>query len=149
MPGGAGFTPARSYSNPGDYPIGIANPQDYTVGMRLDALTVRERLGRTRGLQPYLCMACLMAMPVLIDTAVADSFRCGRKVVRTGDSPGELLQRCGEPRYKDRGYEAVRVQGRQKKVRVERWYYKKSARRIERIVVIHKGRIVAIDNGQR
>ena len=94
-------------------------------------------------------MACLLVMSALIDTAIADSFRCGRKVVRTGDSPGNLLQSCGEPRYKDRGYEKIRAQGSQKKVRVERWYYKKSSRALEQIVVIHKGRIIAINTGQR
>ena len=96
-----------------------------------------------------LFMVCFLVMPAFIDTAIADSFRCGRKVVRTGDSPGDLLRSCGEPRYKDRGYENIRVQGRQKKARVERWYYKKSSRRLEQIVVIHKGRIIAINTGRR
>ena len=94
-------------------------------------------------------MAGLLVVPAFIDTALADSFRCGRKVIRTGDSPGELRQSCGEPRHKDKGYENMREQGRQKKVRVERWYYKKSSRRLEQIVVIHKGRIIAINTGQR
>lgn len=94
-------------------------------------------------------MTCLMVILAFIDSASADSFRCGRKVIRTGDSPGDLLQKCGEPRYKDRGYENMRAQGRQKKVRVERWYYKKSSRALEQIVVIHKGRIIAINTGQR
>jgi hypothetical protein len=90
-----------------------------------------------------------MLMSVFIETAAADSFRCGRKIVRTGDSPGDLLETCGKPRHKDKGYENMRVQGNQKKVRVERWYYKKSSRRLEQIVVIHKGRIIAIDTGGR
>lgn len=94
-------------------------------------------------------MTCLMVILAFIDSASADSFRCGRKVIRTGDSPGDLLQKCGEPRYKDRGYENMRAQGSQKKVRVERWYYKKSSRALEQIVVIHKGRIIAINTGQR
>jgi hypothetical protein len=96
-----------------------------------------------------LFLAHFMLMSVFIETAVADSFRCGRKIVRTGDSPGELLETCGKPRHKDKGYENMRVQGGQKKVRVERWYYKKSSRRLEQIVVIHKGRIIAIDTGRR
>lgn len=94
-------------------------------------------------------MVCLLVMPVLIDTAFADSFRCGRKVVRTGDSPADLLRICGKPRYKDRGYENIRSQGSRGKARVERWYYKKSSRRLEQIVVIYKGRIVAINTGHR
>ena len=94
-------------------------------------------------------MVGLWVMPAFIDTAMADSFRCGRKVVRTGDSPSDLLRSCGEPRYKDRGYEIIRGQGSQKKARVERWYYKKSARRLEQIVVIYRGRIIAINTGGR
>jgi hypothetical protein len=97
----------------------------------------------------FFFMICLLSMSVFIDTAFADSFRCGRKIVRTGDSPADLLRICGEPRYKDRGYENFRGQASQKKARVERWYYKKSSRRLEQIVLIHQGRIVAINTGHR
>jgi hypothetical protein len=96
-----------------------------------------------------MLLTFLLIMTAFTDTVWADSFRCGRKVVRTGDSPADLLQRCGKPRHKDKGYENVREKGRQNRVRVERWYYKKSSRRLEQIVLIHRGRIVAIDNGSR
>lgn len=112
--------------------------------------TQRKKAGSAGGRQLLIFFVVyLLAMSVFIDTTFADSFRCGRKVVRTGDSPADLLRSCGEPRYKDRGYENIRVQGSQKKARVERWYYKKSSRRLEQIVVIHKGRIIAINTGQR
>ncbi len=128
----------------------MSNPQGYTAGMQIGGLKGRKKAGLARGWQLLLFfMVCQWAMLAFIDTAVADSFRCGRKVVRTGDSPGELLQRCGKPRHKDKGYENIRTQGSRKKVRVERWYYKKSSRALEQIVVIHKGRIVAINTGQR
>jgi len=108
-----------------------------------------NKTGGVKGSSPRFLMACLLVLLAFIDPASGDSFRCGRKVVRTGDSPGDLVQKCGEPRYKDRGYENMRAQGRQKKVSVERWYYKKSSRSLEQIVVIHKGRIIAINTGQR
>jgi hypothetical protein len=117
--------------------------------MQNECLKGRKKAGRARGRQARFFIACLLVMGVFIDSATADSFRCGRKIIRTGDSPGDLLQRCGEPRYKDRGYENTRAQGNQKKVRVERWYYKRSSRALEQIVVIHKGRIIAINTGQR
>jgi hypothetical protein len=117
--------------------------------MKNDCLKRRKKAAWTRGRYPHFIMACLLVMSAFIDVAVADSFRCGRKVVRTGDSPGDLLRSCGEPRYKDKGYENMRAQGSQKKVRVERWYYKKSSMALEQIVVIHKGRIIAINTGQR
>jgi hypothetical protein len=117
--------------------------------MQNECVKGRKKAGRARGRQAHAFMAGLLVLGSFIDTATADSFRCGRKVIRTGDSPGDLLQRCGEPRYKDRGYENTRAQGSQKEVRVERWYYKKNSRALEQIVVIHKGRIIAINTGQR
>jgi hypothetical protein len=117
--------------------------------MQNECLKGRKKASRARGRWVHYLIACLLVMGAFIDTASADSFRCGRKVIRTGDSPGDLLQRCGEPRYKDRGYENTRAQGSQKNVRVERWYYKKNSRALEQIVVIHKGRIIAINTGQR
>jgi len=92
--------------------------------------------------------ALLLVFTVVIE-ARADSFRCGQKVIRTGDSTGDLLRICGEPRHKDRGQERVKINGVGKKTRVERWYYKRSGRSLERIVFIHRGRIAAIEVGSR
>jgi hypothetical protein len=85
----------------------------------------------------------------IISTAEADTFRCGSKVVRSGDSSSAVIQNCGKPLYKDKGYEVVRLGEGRTKVRVERWRYKKSSRSLERIVMIYQGRVVAIDTGQR
>jgi hypothetical protein len=85
----------------------------------------------------------------IICTAEADTFRCGSKVVSTGDSSSAVIQNCGKPLNKDKGYEVVRLKEGRKKVRVERWRYKKSSRSLERIVMIYRGRVVAIDTGQR
>lgn len=85
----------------------------------------------------------------IISSAEADTFRCGSKVVRSGDSSSAVIQNCGKPLYKDKGYEVVRLREGRKKVRVERWRYKKSSRSLERIVMIYQGRVVAIDTGQR
>ncbi len=127
----------------------MPNLQGYTEGMQNGRFKRSEKVDRAGGWQSRFLMACWLVVSVYINTAIADSFRCGRKVVRTGDSPADLMRSCGEPRYKDRGYENMRTQGSQKKVRVERWYYKKSSRRLEQIVVIHKGRIIAIKTGRR
>ena len=79
----------------------------------------------------------------------ADSFRCGRKLISTGDSASKVLRVCGEPLYKDRGNEKIKVNGVSKNTRVERWYYKKSARSLEHAILIHKGSIVAVEIGDR
>jgi len=79
----------------------------------------------------------------------ADSFRCGRKLISTGDSASEVFHVCGKPRYKDRGNEIIKVNGVSKNTRIERWYYKRSARSLEHAILIHKGRVVAIEIGDR
>jgi len=79
----------------------------------------------------------------------ADSFRCGRKLISTGDSASEVFRVCGEPDYKDRGNAKIKVNGVSKNTRVERWYYKKSARSLEHAILIHKGSVVAVEIGDR
>ena len=79
----------------------------------------------------------------------ADSYRCGRKLIRTGDSAADVLRVCGEPGYKDRGQQMLRQGGVEKSARVERWYYRKSRRSLEHVVLIHQGRVVAIEYGGR
>ena len=94
----------------------------------------------------FWIIVLISALPVM---AEADSFRCGRKVIHSGDPSSAVLQNCGKPRSKDSGYEKVRLPDGQKKVRVERWHYKKGSRSLERVVMIYRGRVVAIDTGQR
>jgi hypothetical protein len=79
----------------------------------------------------------------------ADSFRCGRKLIKTGDSTSDLIRICGQPHHKNRGQENIRVNGVSKNTSVQRWYYKKNSRSLERIVLIHKGRVSAIEVGER
>jgi hypothetical protein len=81
--------------------------------------------------------------------AQADSYRCGRKLIRTGDSAAEVLRVCGAPGYKDRGQETLRLDGAEKSANVERWYYKQSRRSLEHVVLLHKGRVVAVEVGAR
>ena len=79
----------------------------------------------------------------------ADGYRCGRKLNTSGDSSGDLIRVCGEPRHKDRGYEKIKVNGVPKETRVERWYYKKNSRSLEHIILIYKGRVNAVEIGER
>lgn len=79
----------------------------------------------------------------------ADSMRCGQKIVRTGDSPSSLLGRCGEPIHRGKAYAEIRTEDGIRKVRVDQWFYKKSERSLERIVMIYRGEIVRIETGGR
>ncbi|MBT8059277.1 MAG: DUF2845 domain-containing protein [Gammaproteobacteria bacterium] len=89
----------------------------------------------------------LLLLPAQL--AWPDSYRCGRKLIRTGDSTGDLLRICGEPRFRDRGVERVRIGGKSEQKRVERWYYRKSPRSLDRVVLIHGGKVVAIEIERR
>ncbi len=81
--------------------------------------------------------------------ARADSVRCGRKVVRDGDTQAELTARCGTPGRKDTGYETLRLPEGTRRVRVDRWYYKPGSRSLERIVLLYRGQVVGVRTGAR
>ena len=92
----------------------------------------------------------LLATVVLAPTlAEADSYRCGRKIVRSGDPVSRLLEVCGKPKRKDSGSETIEVSGVPRKVRVQRWYYKQGSRRLGRVVFVYRGKIAAIEVGGR
>lgn len=86
---------------------------------------------------------------VLLSDAQADSYRCGRKLVRSGDSVSDLLRICGEPHFKGRGNETIKIDGVPRKASVKRWYYRKNNRSLEHIVLIYRGKIAAIEVGGR
>lgn len=43
----------------------------------------------------------LLVMAVLAAAGDADAFRCGSKLVKVGDSKGDILRRCGAPTWRD------------------------------------------------
>ena len=79
----------------------------------------------------------------------ADSFRCGRKVVRSGDTEEQVVARCGEPGRRDSAHETLWLPGGQQRVRVERWHYKLGTRQLERVILLYQGRVVAVQSGAR
>ena len=94
-----------------------------------------------------MILLCILAL--VSQGLKADSFRCGRKLVSAGDSAGALVRVCGQPNHKDRGMETIGVNGVAKETSVERWYYKKNSRSLEHVVIIHKGRVAAVQLGHR
>ena len=89
------------------------------------------------------------AMLVVSNLIHADSFRCGRKIVRTGDSSGTLLRVCGEPLYREKGKARISSVGAGGNVSIERWHYKKSTRSLEHIIVIYQGKVREVIVGGR
>jgi hypothetical protein len=95
----------------------------------------------------FLLALCLWITS--LPDVTADSYRCGRTVVRNGDPVLKLLTVCGEPRLRAIGEGFIRIDGVRKKARVQRWYYTRSNRSLEHVVLIYGGRIAAIEVGGR
>lgn len=111
----------------------------------------RKNHGPTCAPRPVCPVAFALALVgfLLSASVSADSFRCGRKVVRDGDDQSKLLSACGEPQRRDSAQEPLWSGSSQKTVTVHRWYYKSSGRSLERVVVLHQGKIVAVRTGKR
>lgn len=95
---------------------------------------------------PTLLVICLLLVSF---SATADSYRCGRKLIRTGDTGAEVIRVCGSPWYKDRAKQLLTLPEGPRKVSVQRWFYKKNERALERMVLIYQGKVVGIEVGGR
>ncbi len=82
-------------------------------------------------------------------SAQADSLRCGRSLVTTGDTLAEVREACGEPDATQAGTLQRFGLGKGKPVKVSRWRYQRGKGRYEGIVVLYRGRVVAIERGAR
>ena len=85
----------------------------------------------------------LTATIVFADIATADSFRCGRKLIKQGDSGSELIKKCGKPARKFSSKETITEQGRQSKVSVSNWVYERN-RKKDMIVSVRSGTVIKI-----
>jgi hypothetical protein len=74
---------------------------------------------------------------------VADSFRCGRKIVVTGDSVSRLMKSCGKPALKYNSKESIRGGGRSQSASVSNWVYERG-RKKTMVVSIRSGKVVKI-----
>ena len=91
----------------------------------------------------------VLLISLLMSSASADSYRCGRKLVRTGDPVSKLVETCGRPLHKSTGTTALRLEGRVREVRVQEWHYRMGPRRLGRVVMVYRGRIAAIEVARR
>ena len=81
---------------------------------------------------------------VLCSDLDADSFRCGRTIVKPGDSSNVLLKKCGKPIRKYSSKETVTDQGRQSRVAVSNWIYERNGKK-DMIVSVRSGSVVRIE----
>jgi len=75
--------------------------------------------------------------------AIAGSFRCGRTIVKPGESSNALIKKCGTPVRKFSGNELIKEQGHQKRVGVSNWVYERRGKK-DIIVSVQGGSVVKI-----
>ena len=73
----------------------------------------------------------------------ADSFRCGRKLVKVDESTNALIKKCGKPVRKYSAKAMTTDQGRQKRVGVSNWVYERTGKK-DMIVSIYDGTVIKI-----
>jgi len=73
----------------------------------------------------------------------ADSLRCGRKIVKTGDTVNTLIRKCGKPQRKFSARATVSENGRRSKVAVSNWVYHRT-RKKDMVVSVRRGSVVQV-----
>jgi len=73
----------------------------------------------------------------------ADSFRCGRTLVKVGESSNALIKKCGKPVRKYSAKVMINDHGMQKKVGVSNWVYTRRGKR-DMIVSVNSGEVLKI-----
>jgi len=91
----------------------------------------------------------LVGMLALPGQLAADSMRCGRALLKTGDSVSTLRSRCGEPSSRDSAYASLRHVNGGKRTRVARWHYRFGRGGLEKIVLLYEDAVVGIETGSR
>ena len=73
----------------------------------------------------------------------ADSFRCGRSIVKLGESSNALMKKCGDPLRKYSSKETVNERGHQSNVAVSNWVYTRKGKK-DMIVSVRSGAVIKI-----
>ena len=73
----------------------------------------------------------------------ADAIRCGRLLVKVGESNNVLIKKCGQPVRKYSGKESVYERGRSSVVGVSNWVYERNGKK-DMIISVRSGTVVKI-----
>jgi hypothetical protein len=90
---------------------------------------------------------------VFVSIANGDSFRCGNRVVSTGDSKMEVLSKCGPPDDSETvSYDTTGSVSRGGNIamstkKVDKLYYNCGDGRFIRVLTLIDGKLVTIENG--
>jgi hypothetical protein len=113
---------------------------------------------RTRALRPALLSIALCLFGwIHAGSAMADTMRCGTKLVATGDSPYDVRSRCGEPAFATRRveYRSVSAFGagvgatRTVEVVIDEWTYDFGPQHFVQHLIFEQGRLVSVVSGHR
>ncbi len=85
----------------------------------------------------------LIIFMVLSSNIPADSFRCGRSIIKVGDSSNKLIRKCGQPARKYSSREVISDRGRQVRAGVSNWVYVRS-RGKDMIVAVYSGVVIKL-----
>jgi hypothetical protein len=80
----------------------------------------------------------LLLVAVAVDARDRASLRCDRQFIRVGDAKYQVLEACGEPRFRDR------VSGSAQSER-EQWVYESEWSDFPRLVTFEDGRVKRIE----
>ncbi|GMR14598.1 MAG: hypothetical protein BMS9Abin30_0203 [Gammaproteobacteria bacterium] len=83
----------------------------------------------------------LVIFMLLSSNASADSFRCGRSIVKVGDSSNSLISKCGDPIRKYTSKEIINNKGRQFRAGVSNWIYARK-RGKDMVLAVYSGVVV-------
>lgn len=97
-----------------------------------------------RGITLIRFVCLILALLVTVNVA-ADSFRCGRSIVKIGDSTNVLLKKCGDPLRKFSARQMINEHGRQTRVSVSNLVYERNGRK-DIVVSIHDGAVLKIQS---
>ena len=77
-------------------------------------------------------------------SASADSFRCHRKIVKSGDSVNSLLKKCGDPDRTFQTAESVNNRGRVYDVYITHYVYERGGRDKDMIITVRDNVVTKI-----
>ena len=89
-----------------------------------------------------LCL--FLTLMTMSTSATADSFRCGRSLLKAGESTNALIKKCGEPVRKFSSKERLVDAGHASVVGVSNWVYERRGKK-DMIVSIRSGAVVKIE----
>ena len=86
----------------------------------------------------------VLMLVVLVSSNInADSFRCGRKVVKLSESSNALIKKCGSPVRKYSSNEVIKDRGHQLRASVSNWVYERRGKK-DMIVSVHRGKVMKL-----